>query len=123
MSKTKKTDMLAFRGPEKMSNGKESVAHWKHRNARRRNYTSPHGRALRSMLEGWARYAETTLDLYESLIGQDGVLGDEWLAIGKSLIGLLCGDTGGWDPGSIDSNIRDCMLVNGFTEAEIEGVA
>lgn len=66
-------------------------------------------RALVRMLRGWLEYAEVYEGRYESRIGDDGILGPEWEAIGEALRGLLNGEAGRLDCGTIDSIILDAM--------------
>jgi hypothetical protein len=108
-------DILAWVGPERMDDGKECVAHYQHRHARSRQYTSPQGSAIRAMLEGWAKYADTHRDRFESSIGEDGPLGPEWETIGRAFLALLNGELGGWDGGSLDHNIRERLKAEGFS--------
>jgi hypothetical protein len=107
--------VLKYRGPAPMPGQRECVNSYEHRNALKRLYTNPHGRALRAMLEGWARYADIYRDRYESSVGDDGVLGDEWAAIGRALYAMLCGELGGFDAGSLSTNIREILEDNGYT--------
>lgn len=65
------------------------------------------GRALQKIYDGLEEYAETYRDEYDSEIGDDGVLGDEWEKIASGLIGLLNGETGNVDPGNMDGDVRD----------------
>jgi hypothetical protein len=104
--------ILQFRGPSHTSDGGECVNHYEHRYAMRRVYTSPHGRAIRSMLEGWARYADVYVDRYDSKVGEDGVIGEQWASIGKALYRMLDGDLGGFDGFSLARNIVDIMTEN-----------
>jgi hypothetical protein len=55
--------------------------------------------ALVSMLTGWRNYAQRHYERYDMPIGDDGVLGPEWRAIGEALLGLLNGDCGRLDCG------------------------
>ena len=77
--------------------------------------TTPRGfeRPVMVMLLGWADYAESHLKRYESPIGHDGVLGDEWEKIGQSLQGLLNGETGRLDCATLDAAIRRVLVANG----------
>ena len=61
--------------------------------------------ALVLMFRGWYDYASQHRLQYESLIGEDYVLGPEWEAIGDSLRALLNGDIGRLDGGTCDSFI------------------
>ena len=114
-----KTTILDWVGPERLSDGTENVNHYYHRNALSRRYQDPFGSALRAMLVGWERYALAFRDRYECDISTDGVLGDQWLAVGEGLRQLLGGDTGGWDCGSINHNIVRIMGEHGFPREDL----
>lgn len=73
-------------------------------------------RAMALMLAGWAMYADAHADEYESGIGEDGVLGPDWEAIGKALRGLLNGHLGRLDAGAIDSALLGSLQAEGFKE-------
>jgi hypothetical protein len=60
-------------------------------------------KALVEMLSGWLRYAASHAQQYESGIGEDGVLGAYWAQIGAGLRGLLNGELGRFDGGTLDS--------------------
>jgi hypothetical protein len=74
--------------------------------------------SLVHMLTAWAVYAESHKIRYESPIGEDFVLGTEWRQIGLSLRGLLNGETGRLDCGTLDSFILDTLKENGFGDNE-----
>lgn len=76
----------------------------------------PFETAVAQMAVGWGRYAIDHRSEYETPIGDDGVLGPEWLAVGKGLIGLLNGQTGRLDCGTVDAFIRDTVHENGFPD-------
>jgi hypothetical protein len=103
-------DILKYRGPEKQ----DCVAFQQHKKEHGAWSDSLHGMALRRMLVGWAAYAVAYRLRFGSPIGSDGVLGDEWAMIGRGLLGLLDGETGGWDCGSISQNIRETMKANEY---------
>src|SRR5689334_11744723 len=65
--------------------------------------------AVVEMFKGWAKYAEDHKARYESPIGDDGVLGDYWESIGDALRGLLNGETGRLDCGTLDGFILNTM--------------
>lgn len=67
------------------------------------------------MIKGWAKYAEDHRARFESPIGQDGVLGDYWESIGDALRGLLNGDCGRLDCGTLDGFILRTMAGNGVS--------
>lgn len=66
------------------------------------------------MLRGWLQYAEDHKARYESVIGDDGVLGPYWESIGDALRGLLNGETGRLDCGTLDGFILNTMRENGI---------
>ncbi len=63
--------------------------------------------------EHWADYASCHFALYEAKIGEDGVLGPAWEAIGASLIVMLNGETGRLDCGKLDGFIRYTLKEHG----------
>jgi hypothetical protein len=71
-------------------------------------------RALVIMLRGWLEYAESYKARFESEIGDDYVLGNEWFAIGVAMLSLLNGDLGRLDGGTLDAIIRDNLTEQGF---------
>jgi hypothetical protein len=73
--------------------------------------------AIVGMLKGWHNYAVSAKLAHGSPIGDDGVLGPEWQAIGQALLGLLNGDIGRLDGGTLDGFIRNTLRDNG---AEVE---
>lgn len=76
--------------------------------------------SIRFMIRGWAEYADAHFERYEDQLARDGVLGEAWLALGHSLLELLCGETGRFDCGSLHHQIKAKMAEAGFTVAEIE---
>lgn len=90
-----------------MSANAESHRRALHENLR--GFSTP----MKEMLSGWEAYAQKHKQRYFDLISVDATLGPEWLAIGKALKGLLDGDMGGLDCGSISQNILECMEENG----------
>lgn len=75
-------------------------------------------RAIALMLEGFEEYRRAHAAEYEDGIGADGVLGNEWAALGNALHGLLNGDTGRFDCGTLSTRIRDAMRAEGFEDAK-----
>lgn len=69
--------------------------------------------AMVRMLRGWEQYALAHRKACDAPIGDDGVLGSEWQAVGEALNGLLIGDIGRLDGGTVDSFIRGVMEANG----------
>ena len=68
------------------------------------------------LTQAYFAYANAHKELYESLIGDDYVLGPQWAAVGAAIIGLLNGETGRLDCGTIDSMVRNTATDNGWTE-------
>lgn len=75
----------------------------------------PHGSevGIVGMIRAWAKYADQHRTRYESSIGDDGVLGVEWANIGRALLGLLNGELGRLDGGTLDGTIRDILSGEG----------
>lgn len=69
---------------------------------------------LARMLESWAEYAKGHKARFESTIGEDYVLGPQWQAIGEGIRGLLNGETGRLDCGTLDGFILDTLSENGI---------
>lgn len=69
---------------------------------------------LVALLRGWIDYANTHRNRFECGIGEDGVLGPEWERIGNALLGLLNGETGRLDCGTLDGLIRRTLDAEGF---------
>lgn len=77
--------------------------------------------AIVFMLKGWAEYADAHAIRYEGdPIGTDGVLGEHWEAIGKGILGLLNGETGRLDCGTIDGVVRKIGALNGAEGEDYE---
>jgi hypothetical protein len=70
-------------------------------------------RAVVTMLTGWLEYAYAHQETYESPIGQDYVLGPEWQRIGDAIHGLLDGDCGRLDCGTLSALIYEAMRGQG----------
>jgi hypothetical protein len=77
---------------------------------------SPRGfeRPLVRMVEQWLRYADAHQKEHESPIGEDFVLGQYWEDIGDALRGLLNGQSGRLDCGTLDAVILDSMQAVGI---------
>ncbi len=67
------------------------------------------------MLVGWLAYARVHQDRHENAVGNDGFLGDHWEALGRAILGLLNGETGRLDCGTLDKLIRHTMRDNAVT--------
>ena len=73
--------------------------------------------AMVGMLHAWIAYGETHKRRYDSPIGNDYVLGPEWARIGRALRGLLNGDLGRLDGGTLD---RDICTALERADCEVE---
>jgi hypothetical protein len=76
----------------------------------------PYGceRPIVMLVNGWTEYANQHSKRYETGIGQDYVLGKEWQSVGLALLGLLNGELGRLDGGTLDGFIRDTLEAEGF---------
>lgn len=68
------------------------------------------------MVEAAATYADDYRKRYGVLIGDDGVLGQAWLTVVKGICGLLNGECGGLDCGTVDALLRDMAASQGFED-------
>lgn len=71
------------------------------------------------LLKGWASYADRHHDQYDSGIGDDGVLGPAWAAIGANIRTLLNGECGRLDCGTLDSFLCRTLEAEGFSPEEL----
>jgi hypothetical protein len=77
-------------------------------------------KAMVDMLKAWTAYALAYESKFDSQIGGDGVLGEDWLDIGKGIRGLLNGDCGPrLDMGTLDSYIIDTLKENGMDTSNL----
>jgi len=86
---------------------------WQERHAMAMRMPRAQERPIVAMLKGWLAYAQDHRARFDSPIGEDGVLGPEWEAIGDALRGLLNGDCGRLDCGTLDGLILNTMRENG----------
>ena len=63
--------------------------------------------------------AEAHAERYATVIGDDGVLGECWLKILHGVRGMLNGETGRLDCGTVDGWLVRLALEHGFTDEEI----
>lgn len=70
--------------------------------------------AFTNMINGLKLYAQAHQAEYDQPIGDDAVLGDSWENIARGILGLLDGETGKLDPGTIDGSIRRFAVRNGI---------
>lgn len=102
-----------------------NIGDWKgrHKSAVHRGLTQSHssisqGACIVQGLNAWCEYASAHKRRYECPIGKDYVLGDMWKAWGFALRGLLNGETGDLDCGTLDTIIVDNILEQ-FPEENI----
>lgn len=69
--------------------------------------------AIVKSLHFWEMYATEHQKRWESPIGEDYVLGVYWKDMGLALRGLLNGETGRLDCGTLDGFILETMRENG----------
>lgn len=72
------------------------------------------------LLDALTLYADEHKARYEAPIADDGVLGQEWLAIAKAVRGLLNGELGRLDGGTLDTLLYDLTEAAGFKRSELE---
>jgi hypothetical protein len=72
--------------------------------------------AIVNALNAWQLYGAFHEQRYDSLIGDDGVLGAAWLEMGKSLCQLLDGEIGRLNGGTCWSYIDDTLRRGGFED-------
>lgn len=72
--------------------------------------------AIIGLIAAWASYADTHKARYESGIGQDGVLGPAWQAIGENIRTLLNGECGRFDCGTLDGFLCDTLYAEGYPQ-------
>lgn len=69
------------------------------------------------LMDGLEAYANQYRSAYmESSLSDDGVLGTEWLSIARALVGLLNGEHGRLDAGTVDAWVRALAREHGFEE-------
>lgn len=70
--------------------------------------------AIANLVTSAAAYADEYARHFEGKIGDDGVLGDEWGRILRGIIGLLDGESGNLDCGTVDSLLREMARSQGY---------
>lgn len=70
---------------------------------------SPFERALVSLLGGWLLYADAHRNAYATEIQDDALLGKSWARIGEGLRGLLDGELGRLDVGTLDAILGNTL--------------
>lgn len=72
--------------------------------------------ALLTLIDGLNKYAQAHLDQYGSPIGEDYVLGDYWEDIAHGINGLLTGERGRLDGGTLNGIILKALKGAGLPE-------
>ncbi len=72
--------------------------------------------AIIGMIEAWARYADQHRALYGAKLADDSYLGPIWNDLGRSIHGLLNGETGRLDCGTLSSFIHSTRTCEGFSD-------
>lgn len=84
------------------------------------NFTpKPFESAIVKMLAAWSRYAKDHKARFDSPIGDDGVLGDYWKDAGLAIRGLLNGEMGQLDCGTLDAYILDTLKDNAIDTEQL----
>ena len=96
-----------------------SGQHWakQHQAATREGdgaFAPPFEQSILRTLASLAMYADAYAERYESPIGNDGVLGESWCEMVHGLRGLLNGDIGRLDGGTLDAAILALYKAAGF---------
>lgn len=69
--------------------------------------------AIVSGYRALSEFATAHLEAYGSKIGEDYVLGEHWRDMARALLGMLNGESGRLDCGTIDSAIRELAAAHG----------
>ena len=90
---------------------------WKLRHAAAFRDPNPEELPIVSLVSAFISYAEHAKTKFDWDIGNDGVLGPHWLAIGKGIVGLLDGPMGTrLDGGTLWSAIDMTLKEYGYPE-------
>jgi hypothetical protein len=88
--------------------GQRHVAAW--------NEPQPVEAGVVGMVNAAAIYADHHRQRFESKLGDDGVLGDPWADVLRSVLVLLNGDIGRLDGGTVDGLVRSMLREEGFLD-------
>jgi hypothetical protein len=73
-------------------------------------------KAILQLIDALNYYQETHRDIHGSQLAEDGVLGERWIKMVRGAIGLLNGDLGRLDGGTLDAHLRSIAIDAGFDE-------
>lgn len=88
-------------------------------NAQALRHAAHNGHPLLIAMDSLLRAARTYSTRFESTLAEDYVLGPDWLAAAKGVRGLLDGDFGPIDSGTVEEIFWRAMDAAGFTEADL----
>ncbi len=71
--------------------------------------TKEQERAIKLLVQGFLAYADAHKEANESGIGEDFVLGVYWKEIGQGIRGLLNGNCGRFDCGTLDKHLHGAL--------------
>lgn len=69
---------------------------------------------LRKLIEGLALYADGYSEVYRTPIGEDAVMGKAWRDAVLAIRGMLDGECGGLDCGTLDTMLLDMIRREGM---------
>lgn len=72
--------------------------------------------AITDMRRALLRYGIEHKERYGAELGGDGFLGDHWLQMARGYLGMLNGETGRLDCGTLDGELRRWAMGFGFEE-------
>jgi hypothetical protein len=103
-----------------MASAKGERSAWQPRHAAAWHFpNSTHEKALGHLIKGFAYYADAHRETFQSSIADDHILGPEWKAIGSAIIGLLNGESGRFDCGTLDNQVRAILTLEGVDADDI----
>jgi len=94
--------------------GPKTATYAQHLNAVHDHESNSSAVSLAAILRGWDSYAAAYEASYGDAIGTDCVLGPAWARCGLAIKGLLDGDCGALDCGSVARNILAALDAQGF---------
>jgi len=97
-------------------NKSPNMGEWRNRHKAALTLARGSERGVLSLFKGWLLYADQHKQRFESKVGDDYVLGPQWVKIGLALRELLNGELGRLDSGTLDAGILDTLSAEGFDE-------
>lgn len=93
---------------------KGNIGNWQERHTAAVSFPRGPETPIVGLVRAWLQYADAHHRRYEDGIGEDGILGECWSKIGNELRGLLNGELGRLDGGTLDTVIYGAMKAEGF---------